>query len=252
MDPLAEKFHSVNPYAYTDNSPINNMDPNGMETLYNEDAQNAVRQLQSQNSSQNRNHPPDWFVDNSNGSVYYFRGIKNMTQEILDKFGFGISAKNLENFGPDNMFGNNPKGLYENSLSQSILVIENSKSFMAQNGYSAVENVTVKEQEFVSGGRMDGNENIKTTISEISQIGKTKLTYVLPSLVNLKYDVMEVSSGNNSKLSAFSSASSSSKINYSINKPIGQSIRATAKYYENKQPTASKIGFLLKFISKLF
>lgn len=90
---------------------------------------------------------------------------------------------------------------------------------------------------------MDGNENIKTTISEISQIGKTKLTYVLPSLVNLKYDVMEVLSGNNSKLSAFSSASSSKKINYSINKPIGQSIRATAKYKRISSQQHRKLVF---------
>lgn len=29
-DPLAEKFYSVNPYNYTDNNPVNNIDPKGV------------------------------------------------------------------------------------------------------------------------------------------------------------------------------------------------------------------------------
>ncbi len=48
IDPLAEKVQSVNPYGYTDNNPVNNIDPNGMETLYGADAQYAFKQLQNQ------------------------------------------------------------------------------------------------------------------------------------------------------------------------------------------------------------
>lgn len=45
--PLAEKFYSINHYNYTDNNPANNIDPNGMETYYGQDAQDVLRQIQS-------------------------------------------------------------------------------------------------------------------------------------------------------------------------------------------------------------
>ncbi|MDQ0640980.1 RHS repeat-associated protein [Pedobacter sp. W3I1] len=51
VDPLAEKVYSVSPYAYTDNNPANNVDPNGMETYSGQQAQDWFRQLQSQYSS---------------------------------------------------------------------------------------------------------------------------------------------------------------------------------------------------------
>lgn len=47
VDPLAEKFFSVNPYNYTDNNPVNNIDPNGMETYYGQSAQDMYSQIRS-------------------------------------------------------------------------------------------------------------------------------------------------------------------------------------------------------------
>ncbi len=46
VDPLGEKYHSITPYNYTDNNPINNIDPNGMETYYGDDAKNLLISLQ--------------------------------------------------------------------------------------------------------------------------------------------------------------------------------------------------------------
>jgi RHS repeat-associated protein len=63
VDPLAEKFISVNPYNYTDNNPVNNIDPNGKETYYGAQAQGMFRQLQSQYSSR----PPDEYNVDASG-----------------------------------------------------------------------------------------------------------------------------------------------------------------------------------------
>ena len=46
IDPLAEKLHSVNPYNYTDNNPVNNIDPDGMEPYDGQEAQDMFRQIQ--------------------------------------------------------------------------------------------------------------------------------------------------------------------------------------------------------------
>ncbi|MBB5437770.1 RHS repeat-associated protein [Pedobacter sp. AK017] len=46
VDPMAEKFYSVNQYNYTDNNPVNNIDPNGMETWYGDEAKAVLSELQ--------------------------------------------------------------------------------------------------------------------------------------------------------------------------------------------------------------
>jgi uncharacterized protein RhaS with RHS repeats len=64
VDPMAEKVYGVSPYAYTDNNPINNIDPNGMEAYYGQAAQDMFRQLHSQLFSR----PPDEFYVDANGN----------------------------------------------------------------------------------------------------------------------------------------------------------------------------------------
>ncbi len=43
LDPLAEKFHHLNPYNFTDNNSVNNLDPDGRETLYGDAAKEAFQ-----------------------------------------------------------------------------------------------------------------------------------------------------------------------------------------------------------------
>lgn len=47
-DTMAEKFYAVNPYNYTENNPINNIDPDGRETWYGDEARAIFTQLQSE------------------------------------------------------------------------------------------------------------------------------------------------------------------------------------------------------------
>ncbi|MBA3972470.1 MAG: hypothetical protein H0X46_10100, partial [Bacteroidetes bacterium] len=47
VDPLNEKFYSLSTYSYTDNNPINNIDPNGMETYYGDEARSKLKEIQS-------------------------------------------------------------------------------------------------------------------------------------------------------------------------------------------------------------
>lgn len=47
VDPLAEKFVNINPYSFTDNNPVNNIDPNGMETYYGNEAIQIVAQIKA-------------------------------------------------------------------------------------------------------------------------------------------------------------------------------------------------------------
>jgi hypothetical protein len=37
IDPLAEKYYSVSPYAYCENNPLNKIDPDGNSSQYNWD-----------------------------------------------------------------------------------------------------------------------------------------------------------------------------------------------------------------------
>lgn len=73
-DPLAEKVYSDNPYAFTGNNPVNNTDPNGMETLYGIDARNAFNDLKSQLEQNEASSPGDPPKKNKKG---YFSSFFN-------------------------------------------------------------------------------------------------------------------------------------------------------------------------------
>ncbi|SMC75592.1 DUF6443 domain-containing protein [Pedobacter africanus] len=85
VDPLAEKFLSVNPYNYTDNNPVNNIDPNGMETYYGEEAQGMFRQMQTQMASR----PPDEYYIDANGNR---TKVSNKGGTVYDYYNFAAGT----------------------------------------------------------------------------------------------------------------------------------------------------------------
>lgn len=84
--------------------------------------------------------------------------------------------------------------------------------YMKKMGYAEFENVTVKEREFVSGGPMGPGENIKQPVSDITQVGESKITYVTSNVVNIK--TRKIESVNEGPWSSISS------VQYNINKPV--------------------------------
>ena len=94
VDPLAEKFASINPYAYTDNNPVNNVDPNGMETYYGQQAQDMFRQMQGQTGEGGGDGPGD--PPKKKG-----KNIINKPGAIIRKIhdGYSVSQKETGEYG---------------------------------------------------------------------------------------------------------------------------------------------------------
>ena len=102
MDPLAEKFYSVNPYNYTDNNPVNNIDPDGMETYYGDEARAYFTRLQSMaiNNEDDKKKKKRNSGKNDPGKSYIkgiIGGLDNTWQGITGQFTLGGMAKGLAN-----------------------------------------------------------------------------------------------------------------------------------------------------------
>lgn len=61
IDPSAEKFYSLTPYNYTDNNPVLNTDPNGMDVLYGDAAREAFINMRAEMQRNDGIDDPSWW-----------------------------------------------------------------------------------------------------------------------------------------------------------------------------------------------
>lgn len=102
IDPMAEKFCYVTPYNYTDNNPVNNIDPNGMETWYGDEARTIFTQIQSElmemgPGPRNRERMSGQLLGNQKGTI--IRKIKNGYSKSMQEEGDGTAISDLTELG---------------------------------------------------------------------------------------------------------------------------------------------------------
>jgi RHS repeat-associated protein len=160
LDPLACKYPSWSAYNYVLSNPMNLIDPTGKEA-------------------------EDWFLNTQSGRMVYLKGKSEITQADLDKIGSPYSLSDYAWVGGDNIFGENlpvtlPKSNGTNPLEKDYLIVDEvfTELLMDYLGYEKAKQITIKEWEFVSGGRM-GSENFSSTTFDMKQLGGEKICFIL-------------------------------------------------------------------------
>jgi RHS repeat-associated protein len=206
-EPLQDKYPMYSPYIFAGNNPITFVDVDGK----------------------------DWFVNNKTGQVIYVKNASEVTQEVLDKNKFNVAKPNdYERIGGDDMFGRkisyagtkyHYKDFYNDmGMKDGDIYVADLPGFLEENGHTRAIKSDVYEHQNTSGGRM-GEENYQHVDASITE-SNVKATVVKPEALNTKTNLHK-----ETKQYSFSNTSTAT---YTLIRPLGQPVGATAELPENK------------------
>ncbi|GHV43017.1 hypothetical protein FACS1894180_0880 [Bacteroidia bacterium] len=193
VDPHAERYYAVSPYAYAAGNPMNRIDPTGK----------------------------DWFVNNENGNVFFIRGLSDLTKisnedaERLTKYGYDLNNKDVyENLGSDDLItgfemlsGYIPVSPYGENYS---------KQFMKESGFVPADKVSVQEQSTkMHAIEADGGMYYTDPIQSSHETNRITNSYVKKEDLYKKTSVK--------KDSDYGALSVTERTSYNIKVPVGSS-----------------------------
>ena len=212
VDPMADKYPSISPYAYCAWNPVKLVDPNGNEAIEND----------------------DWFQNTLTGAVYY-----NQSMSAQDVGTGAMRGDGWEHLGENNMFSN---GDYSNSDIQLVmryggslgvhddfvdippaLMLEgdNAKDFMSDRGYSLQPQEAIAVTTTRTTMASEPHEPITLTETNTSNIKVNKWGYEKKGLKGYPSVIKNISY-NYEKTSVVSTKETSTDlVKYNYRKPDG-------------------------------